>query len=313
MKYSVVIPVFNEAKNVAVVHAELVQTMNAWGDVYEIIFVNDGSTDNTADVLSTLRPLTLISLRKNFGQSAALDAGIKHSTGEIIITLDGDGQNPPSEIPKLLQVMSKGNFDVVSGWRKKRIDPLMKRFISRGANQLRRIFVKDGIHDSGCSLKVYKRECFENIDLIGEMHRFIPGMLSWYGFRVGETEVEHRPRLHGNTKYNWQRIVKSMIDILAISFWRKYSNRPLHLFGGFSFLFIGGGGALGVYIFIAKLFYHKPFADSNMPLLAVFMVFVGVQLFVSGLLADIAIRHYYSGERLPYVVREVITTSKKNS
>lgn len=310
MKYSVVIPVFNEKENIRALHAELVVVMERFNEPYEIIVIDDGSTDGTVAVVKTLTPITLIELRKNFGQTAALDAGIKQATGEIIITLDGDGQNPPAEIPKLLAVLDAEDVDVVSGWRMKRKDPLLKRVISRGAHALRNIFVKDLIHDSGCSLKVYRRVCFTNVDLFGEMHRFVPAILRWSGFTISEVPVAHRPRLHGTTKYNWKRIFKGFLDMLAIWFWRKYATRPLHLFGGAGMILIMGGFALACILAVRKFAFHIPLAQSNLPLMAVLLVIVGVQLFVSGILADIAIRNYYRDKRMPYLIKRVTSTTK---
>lgn len=307
MKYSVIIPVLNEEKNVIPLHEEIRQTMESLHETYEIIFIDDGSTDGTVAQLRTVSPVTIIRLRKNFGQTAAMDAGIKQATGEIIITLDGDGQNPPSEIPKVLTAMEQGHYDVVSGWRKKRNDPLLKRVVSRGAFALRSVFVKDHIHDSGCSLKAYKRECFNEVDLFGEMHRFIPAVLGWSGFTVGEVAVEHRPRSFGTTKYNWKRVFKGLIDMLAISFWRKYASRPLHLFGSFSVLLIGLSMLLLAYLAVKRLVFAIPIAGSNLPLLAVLLAVIGMQFFVSGILADIGIKNYYTRDRRPYSVAEVIT------
>lgn len=305
MKYSVVVPVYNEEQNIPTLHGEIKTTMEAMGEQYEIIFIDDGSTDHTAQVIKTLSPVTFIQLRKNYGQTAAMDAGIKAATGEIIITMDGDGQNPPHEIPKLIQAMEETGKDIISGWRKNRKDTPMKKFTSRGANFLRGVLVKDDIHDSGCSLKAYRKECFEGVDLFGEMHRFIPAVLSWSGFSIGEVVVEHRPRVHGSTKYNWRRIVKGFIDMLAVWFWRKYSDRPLHLFGAGGLILIGLSGALMVYLFIAKIFFKVHLTDSSLPLLAVLLIVLGVQFFVSGILADLAIRNYYSKGRTYYTVRSI--------
>lgn len=305
MKYSVVVPVYNEEKNVGILHAEIKEALEGMGQPYEIIFIDDGSSDGTVQAVKQLQPVTLVQLRKNYGQTAAMDAGIKAATGEIIITMDGDGQNPPSEIPKLVQAMEETGKDIISGWRKNRKDTPMKKFTSRGANFLRGVLVKDEIHDSGCSLKAYRRECFEGVDLFGEMHRFIPAVLSWSGFTIGEVVVEHRPRVHGSTKYNWKRIVKGFIDMLAVWFWRKYSDRPLHLFGAGGLTLIGAGGLLVVYLFIQKVFFYAELTRSNLPLLAVLLIVLGVQFFVSGILADLAIRNYYSNGRTYYTVRSV--------
>ena len=233
---SAVVPVYNEEKNVARLHQELKEALAEIGGFFEIIFVNDGSTDNTLEELKKLKPVKIINFRKNFGQTAAMDAGIKEARGEIVITMDGDGQNDPRDIPLLLEKINEG-YDVVSGWRWQRKDKPMKRFLSRGANFLRKFLVSDNIHDSGCSLKAYRKECFDKVDLYGEMHRFIPAILRWRGFKIGEVKVSHRPRSAGETKYDWKRIPKGFLDMTSVWFWRKYSDRPLHLFGERRFVF----------------------------------------------------------------------------
>lgn len=304
MKYSVVIPVYNEEQNIAPLHAELLPIMQSLGGDFEILMVDDGSVDNTRKEIAKLSPVTLIEMRGNFGQTAALDAGIKHASGDIIITLDGDGQNPPAEIPKLLDLLEREELDVVSGWRKHRNDPLRKLIVSRGANLLRSVFFRDTIHDSGCTLKVYRRECFENVDLFGEMHRFIPAILSWSGFRIGEMVVEHRKRQHGVSKYTWKRMLKGFIDIIAIVFWRKYANRPLHLFGAVGIAFTFAGFVIGLITAVRRIFFLVPMSDSSLPLFAVFLFVIGIQFFLSGILADIAIRTYYSNKP-SYTIKRV--------
>lgn len=309
IKYSIVVPVYNEEDNVQPLFQEIKEVMNSLNEPYEIIFVNDGSSDSTHQKLKALFPIKIIAFRRNYGQTAALDAGFKHARGEIIITLDGDGQNPPSEIPKLLEEMKKG-YDVISGWRYKRKDSFAKKFTSRGANLLRKLLISDRIHDSGCTLKVYKKECFRDLDLLGEIHRFIPAILRWQGFKIGEVKVEHRPRTAGQTKYTWKRILKGFIDMLSVWFWRKYANRPLHLFGGLG-IFVGAiGSLLLLYLFIGRLFGYFKLSGSIWPLISVFMLLAGLQLFISGLLADISIKKYYNGDKTVYNIKEII--EKKN-
>lgn len=230
---SVVVPVYNEEGNVEKLHQEIKRMCVNAGYDYEIIFINDGSSDKTDQICRTLKPLKYIQFRRNFGQTAAMDAGIKAATKEFIATLDGDGQNDPADIPKMLEYMREHQYDVVSGWRKNRKDTFMKRFISRGANALRYLLVHDGIHDSGCSLKVYRRECFKGINLYGEQHRFIPAILEIKGFKVGEMVVNHRARTSGKTKYNWHRTIKGFVDMISVWFWNKYASRPLHVLGAF--------------------------------------------------------------------------------
>ena len=228
---SVVVPFYNEEGNIAELHREIVDTCEESGYDYEIIFVNDGSTDRTDEICRSLAPLKYIQFRRNFGQTAAMDAGIKAATKNLIVTMDGDRQNDPRDIPHMAEYLLKENLDVVSGWRRNRKDTLMKRFISRGANALRYMLIHDGIHDSGCSLKVYRKECFKGVNLYGEQHRFIPAILEIKGFKVGEIVVNHRARMSGKTKYNWKRTVKGFVDMISVWFWHKYASRPLHLLG----------------------------------------------------------------------------------
>lgn len=302
---SVVVPLYNEEGNVAELHQKIVEAVQKIGKPFEIIFVDDGSKDKTVEIAQTLTPLKLVVLRKNFGQTAAFDAGFKSATGEIIITLDGDLQNDPADIPLLLEKIDVG-YDVVSGWRFKRQDPWSKKIPSRIANLLRKILIQDTIHDSGCSLKAYRRECFDGIDLFGEMHRFIPAILEMDGFRVAEVKVSHYPRLHGVTKYNWKRGMKGFVDMMSIWFWRKYSYRPLHLFGGGGVLLFTTGVGILIWMFIEKLVFQASLAERIWPLVGIFFVLIGVQLFISGLLADMVVRNYYqSRNRMNYTIREV--------
>lgn len=303
---SVVVPLYNEEGSVIELHKKVVSACRRIDKPFEIVFVDDGSDDGTFEECRKLSPLKVIKFRRNFGQTAAFDAGIKGSSGEVVVTLDGDLQNDPDDIFLLLQEMDKG-YDVVSGWRWKRKDTLMKRFFSRGANLLRKLLVHDNIHDSGCSLKAYKRECFDDVDLFGEMHRFIPAMLQLQGYKVGEVKVNHYPRVHGKTKYNWKRALKGFVDMISIWFWRKYSSRPLHLFGGGGIIFSLIGIAILIWMIIEKLFFNASLSEKIWPLVGIFMVVVGIQLFVSGLLADILVKNYYKNRnRMNYSVEKII-------
>lgn len=305
--FSVIVPVYNEEKNVQGLFNSIKKTMDEITKPYEVIFVNDGSLDGTFKALKALHPIKIIDFRKNFGQTAALDAGFKEAKGEFFITLDGDGQNPPEEIPKLITKMKEGNFDVVSGWRKKRQDPLMKKIASRGAYLLRSLIVKDHIHDSGCSLKIYRRECFKDLDLFGEIHRFIPAVLYWKGFKLGETQVSHKAREFGHTNYNWKRTIKGLVDMVSVWFWRKYSSRPLHLFGGLGSLMFFCGIIFFVSLAVLRIFYGYSLSDKIWPLVATLLVVMGAQFFVTGILADMMVKSYYSGNKNPYTIKEVIT------
>lgn len=304
---SVVVPLYNEEGNVFELHRRIKEALEKTGHPYEIIFVDDGSKDKTRMEAETCTPVKLIVFRKNFGQTAAFDAGIKAATGDVVITLDGDLQNDPADIPLLLAKIDEGN-DVVSGWRHKRQDPWSKKIPSRIANLLRKVLIHDNIHDSGCSLKAYRRECFKDVDLFGEMHRFIPAILELEGFRVAEVKVSHHPRVNGVTKYNWKRGMKGFVDMLSIWFWRKYSHRPLHLFGGVGMVLFALGGAILFWMLVEKLFFGASLSERLWPLLGVFFTLVGVQLFISGLLADITVKSYYqTRHRMNYTIREVIT------
>jgi glycosyltransferase involved in cell wall biosynthesis len=307
LKLSIVVPVFNEEDNVQELHRAIFSACQKLGNNFEIIFIDDGSTDKTAENCKNLTPLKLIQFRQNFGQTAAFDAGIKEAKGDIIITMDGDLQNDPEDIKLLLEEMEKG-YDVVSGWRWQRKDSLMKKFFSRVANLLRKILIKDNIHDSGCSLKAYKKECFDGVDLFGEMHRFIPAILELSGFKVGEVKVSHHPRIHGKTKYNWKRALKGLVDMFSVWFWRKYASRPLHLFGGTGIIFSLIGFAILVWMAVEKIFYHQSLSEKIWPLVGLFMIMVGIQLFVSGLLADILIRNYYKNRNtMNYSIKTIVS------
>lgn len=303
---SVVVPLYNEEGNVRELHKKILSACQGLGKDFEIIFIDDGSSDETVKNCQGLSPLTLIEFRKNFGQTAAFDAGIKQAKGEIIITMDGDLQNDPNDIKLLLEKMNEG-FDVVSGWRWQRKDDFMKKLSSRMANLLRKILVEDNIHDSGCSLKAYKRECFHDVDLFGEMHRFMPAILQFDGYKVGEVKVNHFPRIHGKTKYNWKRGIKGIVDMVSIWFWRKYSNRPVHLFGGGGMLCLFAGFAILAWMAIEKIFLGASLSEKIWPLIGVFMIMVGIQLFIFGLLADILLKNYYKNRgTMNYSIKEII-------
>jgi len=305
IEVSIVVPVYNEQENVANLHNEIKTVCENNKYVYEIIFVNDGSRDRTIDILKSVSPVKLINFRRNFGQTAAMDAGLKQVKYRYVVTMDGDGQNDPNDIPALINYLVEENLDVVSGWRKNRKDPFLKRFISRGANFLRKMLINDGIHDSGCSLKVYRKECFEGISLYGEMHRFIPALLQIRGFRVGELVVNHRPRTAGKTKYNWKRTVKGLIDMISVWFWNKYAVRPLHLMGGAGFIlgFLSFCSGLKT---IYEYFHGQSLSDTIWPLITVFFFFSGIQLFLFGLIADILLKSYFeTTANNPYTIKEV--------
>ena len=305
---SVVIPVYNEEKNVRILFNKITSVLKPMGRPYEIIFVDDGSTDNTFRELDSIidSHLRIIKMRKNFGQTAALDAGFKHSRGEIIITMDGDLQNDPADIPLLIKKINEG-YDVVSGWRWKRKDPFSKKLLSKIANSMRIMLTKQVIHDSGCSLKAYKAEAIKDLDIFGEMHRYIPALLAWQGFRVGEVKVRHFYRKHGKSKYGMLRVFKGFLDLLVVVFWQKYSARPIHIFGGFGLLMIVAGGLVSVYMIIRRIIGNYSLSNRPLFLLAILTVILGFQFFMSGILADIAIKNYYKqNKKKNYSIERII-------
>jgi len=302
---SIIIPAFNEAENLPELHKEIVQMCNKNKFTYEIIIIDDGSKDNTTDVVKKLKPVKYIRFRRNFGQTAAMDAGIKKAKYDYIITMDGDRQNDPNDIPLLIRHLEENDYDVVSGWRKKRRDNFFKKFVSKGALMLRKMIINDGIHDSGCSLKIYKKECFNHITLYGEMHRFIPAVLRIKGFKIGEIVVNHRPRVKGKTKYSWQRTIKGFIDMISVWFWNKYAARPFHLMGGLGILFLISGllsGLMTLYLYLKG----SSLSDTAFPLLTVFLIITGIQFFISGIISDMLSKNYYgSTDDTTYSIKEV--------
>lgn len=307
MNLSIVIPVYNESRNIELLHTTLVHALQ--GFHAEIIYVNDGSTDSTDSELSCLqnhkvnKPHKIITFRRNFGQTAAMDAGFKAAKGDIVIAMDADLQNDPKDIKKLVDKIYEG-YDVVSGWRRDRHDPLSKKIPSLFSNWLHRSLTGLRIHDSGCSLKAYRRECLKDLELYGEMHRFIPAILHWKGYRVGEVEVLHHQRIHGKTKYNWKRLVKGFLDLLVVKFWMQYSARPIHLFGGVGLLLFISGFVMEAYLALLKLFTGADLSNRPLLLLGILLIVLGGQCFMNGLLADILIKIYYR-DRTSYSIKQV--------
>lgn len=306
-KVSVVVPIYNEEGNVEKLHEEIKDVCEKNNYEYEIIFIDDGSTDKTREICRTLAPLKYILLRRNSGQTAAMDAGIKAAQYDYIVTMDGDRQNDPADIPGMLTYLIENDYDIVSGWRKERKDTFMKRFISRGANFLRYLLVHDGIHDSGCSLKIYRKECFKGVNLYGEQHRFIPAILKIKGFTVGEYVVHHRARTSGVTKYNWKRTFKGFVDMISVWFWNKYATRPLHLLGGMGLLCFGIGGGCGIWSIVLFVMGRKMSNNIFPPLLTIFFITIGMLLFVFGLMSEILIKIYYGVHvDKSYIIKETI-------
>jgi len=316
---SVVVPVFNEQDNVCELVENIAAAMSSGKGGYELIMVDDGSSDETVKRLVELQsdkvelPIKIIELRRNFGQTAAIAAGFDHAHGDIIVPMDGDLQNDASDIPKLVAKLNEG-YDVVSGWRRHRKDKLITRKLpSWTANFLIGLITGVKLHDYGCTLKAYHKDVVANLNLYGEMHRFIPAIASWSGARVTEMEVEHHHRTHGKSKYGLQRTAKVMLDLITVKFLGSFSTRPLHIFGG-----------IGMLAFLASLFtcavmiYQKVYHNTDMdrtPLLTLtaMLAMMSVQFLLMGLLAEMMCRTYHESQsKSTYAIRRIIDRSTSN-
>lgn len=308
---SVIVPVFNEEANIGPLYALLKPVLQATGRPYEILFIDDGSRDSTYNALRILKAsdpqCRVIRFRRNFGQTAALAAGFAHARGKIIVTLDGDLQNDPNDIPTLLTKIEEG-YDVVSGWRVRRKDKfLTRRLPSMCANWLISKITGVRLHDYGCTLKAYRREVAQSIGLYGEMHRFIPAMASWMGVSVAEVAVNHHPRHHGTSKYGLSRTLRVFLDLITVKFLISYASKPLQVFGTLGFVSSVAGLALGTYLSIDKLVFGHPLSDRPLLLLAILLMLVGIQFITMGLLGEMMVRIYHEGQKKPiYVIKEIL-------
>jgi len=308
---SVLIPIFNEGQNISPLYKEVVSVLRRIDRDYEVIFVDDGSSDDTVEQLKMISQkdpnVKVLSLSRNFGQTAALTAGIDFSKGKIIIPMDGDLQNDPEDILLLLQKIEEG-YDVVSGWRKSRRDPfLTRRFPSIVANKIISLIGGVRLHDYGCTLKAYRRDVLKNIRLYGEMHRFIPIYAKWIGARVAEIPVRHHPRKFGSSKYGMSRVVKVILDLMVVKFLVSYSQKPIYVFGGMGLLMILGAFLSGGYAIYLKLFEGVSFILTPLPLLCVLLLVLGSLSILMGFLAEILTRTYYESQGKPtYQIKEVI-------
>lgn len=295
--YTVVVPVYNEEANILPLYQLITPVMEKIGD-YEIIFIDDGSTDGTFQAIKKLhqqdRKVKCIRFRKNFGQTPALFAGLNHAQGDTIITLDGDLQNDPTDIPRLIKKINEG-YHVVSGWRYNRHDSLGKKLFSRMSNWLARRLTGVILHDFGCTLKVYKKDAVKDIQLYGEMHRYIPAVVAWQGYSVTEMKVKHHPRERGETKYGIARLLKGFFDLLNFKFWSNFSTNPLHFFGGSGLLSFSLGFLMALYLVILKFFFSEELANRPLLLLSLLLMILGVQLIMFGFLAEMMTRNYFEG------------------
>jgi glycosyltransferase involved in cell wall biosynthesis len=314
---SLIIPVFNEAENVGPLHQEITESCRRLGRTYEIIFVDDGSFDETFIRLKQIQAsdsrVHIIRLRKNFGQTPALAAGFDHSQGDIIITLDGDLQMDSNDFGPMLAKLEEG-YDIVNGWRKNRHDKFLTRRIpSSLANWLISTITHVKLHDYGCSLKAYRREVIDNIRLYGELHRFIPAIASNMGITLAEVVVNHRPRTRGKSKYNIWRFPKVILDLITVKFLLSYSTRPLQSFGIFGLISGLGGIGIGAYLSYVRLFKQQGISDRPLLLLAILLIVVSIQFITLGLLAEIMVRSYHeSSDKRIYYIREILESKTDN-
>ena len=298
LQLSIVIPLYNEKASLLLLHEELKAALVDIPD-HEILFVNDGSTDGGGDVLCGIAAkdasVRAINFRRNFGKSAALAAGFAEARGRYVATLDADLQDDPAEIPGLLEVLTRDGLDLVSGWKEQRCDPLGKRLLSRIFNTVLRLVSGVRLHDINCGLKVYRVEVVKSLDIHGQLHRYIPVLAHWAGFRLGEKVVAHRPRVHGSSKFGSSRIVHGFLDLITVMFLDKYMTSPLHFFGPLGFLIAAVGCGLNLYLLSEWLRTHS-IGGRPLLFLAVMLLIVGIQFISFGLLAEMIARERRRGK-----------------
>jgi glycosyltransferase involved in cell wall biosynthesis len=307
---SVVMPIYNEAENIVLGCQQLFAVLDRLPVASEVIAVNDGSSDTSLSVLTaeTARypRLRIVNLRRNYGQTAAIMAGIDHASGEVIVTIDADLQNDPEDIPKLLDHLDRG-YDVVSGWRVDRQDAANRNLVSRIANRLISMISGVVLNDYGCTLKAYRREVLRGFRLYGEMHRFIPIYAKWMGARIVEVPVRHHPRKFGTSKYGMERILKVLLDLIVVKFLDRYLVKPIYLFGGFGFLSLFVSAVAFLYMLYLKFFEGISMIQTPLPLLSTITFLVAVVSILMGLLAEMIVRTYFeSQQRAAYAVHNLI-------
>ena len=309
IELSVVLPVFNEAPNLPALHASLTTVLDGLGKSYEIVYVDDGSADDSFAVLRRLAGkaphVRLLRLRRNYGQTAAISAGVAAAAGQVLCVLDADLQNDPRDIPRLLAKLDEG-YDVVSGWRRERRDPLLSRRLpSWLANRLISWLTGVPLHDYGCTLKAYRRAVLQDLRLYGEMHRLIPAFAAHEGARVGELPVAHHPRRAGRSSYGLGRTLKVVLDLIVMKFLFGYATKPIYVFGGFGLLSFACAIGAFLWALYYKLAHLKDFVQTPLPLLTVMFTLVGALSLLMGLLAELVIRTYYESQgKRPYIVAE---------
>jgi glycosyltransferase involved in cell wall biosynthesis len=311
MDLSLVIPVYNEADNLRPLCQRICEALAATNWTYEVVMIDDGSTDDSAQILTCLHAedphLKVLRFRRNFGQTAALAAGFAYAHGEVIVSLDGDLQNDPLDIPRLVAKLNEG-YDLVSGWRINRQDPFLRRRLpSQIANWLISLTTRVKLHDYGCTLKAFRRDVVKELKLYGEMHRFIPALAGDLGARIIELPVTHHPRRRGRSKYGLIRTLWVMLDLLTVKFLSNYATRPSHLFGLCGLLAVLLGGAITLLLGIQKVFFGVRLADRPLLLLGVLLVVIGVQFVTLGLIGEMLARTYHESQEKPiYWIKEVL-------
>jgi glycosyltransferase involved in cell wall biosynthesis len=312
---SIVVPIYNEYKNIRVLHDDLSTVLAAMARDYEIIYVDDGSTDQSLAVLKEIAAadaaVKVIQLRRNFGQTAAISAGIDWATGKVVICMDADLQNDPADIPRLLAKLDEG-YDLVSGWRQQRQDHwLWRKLTSVIANRLISLITRVKLHDYGCTLKAYRRDLLSHIRLYGQMHRFIPALAVLVGASLAEIPVNHRPRVHGKSNYGLGRTFAVILDLFTVKFLSSFSFHPLHLFGGSGLAFIGLSFITGTIMVFRKLVYGLSIVQTPLLLLSALLFILGFHSILMGLTAEMVIRTYYESQNKPiYVIRQVFSSAK---
>jgi len=308
---SVVLPVFNEADNIREMCHEIVKVLDGIGRDFEILCCDDGSDDGSGDILKELAGedprIKVIAFARNFGQTAALDAGFRASSGRVIVPMDSDLQNDPADIPRLLERLDEGH-DVVSGWRKKRRDAFWTKTLpSRVANRLVSLVTGVSLHDYGCTLKAYRAEILKDFRLYGEMHRLIPAYVKWAGGAVAEEPVNHRPRRAGRSKYTLTKSIRLLLDLLTVRFLLSYSTKPLYFIGKYGLAACGLGLAALTWSVLKRLIWGMPFVNDPFFLVALFLFLVGFQFLLFGLLAEMSMRIYFEGQdKPPYLVKYTV-------
>jgi glycosyltransferase involved in cell wall biosynthesis len=306
---SIVLPVYNEVENVPILAEEIRRALDPQGIAYEVIAVDDGSTDGSWEALEQERARDerwiLVGLRRNFGQTAAMSAGFDHARGAVVVTLDADLQNDPADIPRLLAASAE--YDVVSGWRRNRQDPfLSRRLPSMLANWLISAVTGIALHDYGCTLKAYRREVIQHLRLYGDLHRFIPAVASWIGITLTEVETHHRARRFGRSKYGIGRTIRVVLDLITVKFLLSFASKPIQVFGLLGLGATGAGILIGLYLTILKLCFGAQIGGRPLLFLGVLLIVVGVQFIVMGLLGEMLVRVYHESQRKPiYMVKRV--------